>query len=326
VHYHAAYGVTLACDHAIPGLAVLPREAAADVMVKLGRLPPTLEPAELMRAEPRYVSSYLDADGTPVLKLWKADPRYFLLRYCEGIQFAVDEAGTEIWGNGPEKLSLDHTALYLRGPVMSFVLGLRGLVCLHASAVVIDGRAVGFAGPPSAGKSTTAAAFTQRGFAGLSDDILAISANGGGFVVQPGYPRLCLWPGSAAALGRPMDDLPRLVPDDEKRYIQLEPGNGSFHDEPAPLGAIYILSPRAAGSCEAGVAGLQGADELLSLLANNYGTGLLDRERRAKEFAVLGRVANEVPVRKAHAPRDPGSLGELCDVILRDFRASLEKK
>jgi hypothetical protein len=325
VYYHTAYGLSLAAESVVPGLALLPAHAPADIEIKLRQLPPDLLPADLTRGQPRFISPYLLADGTPVMKMWKGDQGYSFIRYSDGVEFAVNEAGSEIWVRWLDGLSLDHAALFLRGPVMSLVLGLRGFLCLHASAVVIDGRAVGFAGPPGAGKSTTAALFASSGFSLLSDDLLALSIQGETLTAHPAYPRVCLWPESAALLGRVVEDLPRLVPDDEKRFIQLDPGNGSFHNKPAPLGAIYILSPHAQGSCAPGLQELEGAEEIVSLLANNYGTGLLDRERRAKEFTMLGRVVGQTHIRRVRVPRHPARLDEVRELILGDFRAAPPK-
>ena len=42
---------------------------------------------------------------------------------------------------------------------MGFVMLLRGIVCLHASAIAIDDEAIALLGPAGSGKSTTAAAF-----------------------------------------------------------------------------------------------------------------------------------------------------------------------
>jgi len=291
----------------------------------MAQLPPGILPSDITRGEPWYESPFHDENGAPIQSMWETPGGYFLILCHGGITFALDRAGSEIWARWPENILPEDAALWLRGPVMGFLMALRGFVCLHASAVVIDGSAVAFAGPAGAGKSTTAAAFAHRGFAALTDDIAAISAKGGRFVVQPAYPWLCVWPGSAAALGPSVEALPRLIPDNEKRYIELQPGDGTFHDKPAPLGAIYVLPPRVADSGGPEIEQLKGAEELLSLLANNYGSGGLARERRGTEFSLLGQLASQVPVRRVRRPRGPSCAEELCELILRDFRASLEK-
>jgi hypothetical protein len=323
---YSVFGLCVSADGCLPGFIPVPCGDHTDIRIKLGQLPPSISPGEITRGEPWYTHPYLDENGAPLLKMWEAPGGYLLVLCHGGITFAIDRAGSEIWGSWPERLTLELAALWLRGPVMTFLMALRGFVCLHASAVVIDGRAVVFAGPAGSGKSTTAAAFVRRGFAALSDDIAAISTNAGTVTVQPAFPQLCLWPESAVALRSSVEALPRLVPDAEKRYVELRTGNGGFHDEPAPLGAIYVLRPKVAGSGGPEIERLAGTEELLSLLANHHGSAGLARERRGMEFNFFGRIASQVPIRRVRVPRGVPCAEELCDAILSDFRASLEKK
>ena len=55
------------------------------------------------------------------------------------------------------------------------------MVCPHASTVVIGGRAVAFCGPQGAGKSTTAVALAQQGYAVPAEDVAALDDRGSGF-------------------------------------------------------------------------------------------------------------------------------------------------
>jgi hypothetical protein len=88
--------------------------------------------------------------------------------------------------------------LALLGPVLAALLQQRGDLVLHASAVEIDGAAVGFLGGRGAGKSTMAAALLRRGYPLLTDDILAVSLEDGSPRVLPGFPQLKLWPDAVA--------------------------------------------------------------------------------------------------------------------------------
>jgi hypothetical protein len=56
-------------------------------------------------------------------------------------------------------------------------------------------------------------------------------------------------------------------------------------------------------------------------VTNTYVTRLMDRALRAREFDLLGRVVESVPVRRVVPHTDPIRLERLCDVILEDFRA-----
>jgi hypothetical protein len=45
----------------------------------------------------------------------------------------------------------------------------------------------------------------------------------------------------------------------------------------------------------------------------------MDKQMRAREFDILGRVMAHVPLRRVTPHTDPGRLGELCDRLLSDF-------
>lgn len=91
--------------------------------------------------------------------------------------------------------------LFLAGSVYSAVAAINGFLPLHASAVLIDGRAVAFTGAPGAGKSTTAAALQARGFAIVADDTVVLDLSGARPMCLPGHKRLKLWPDSLALTG-----------------------------------------------------------------------------------------------------------------------------
>lgn len=319
MHYYSAYGLSIASKQPIPGFARLEGCVAADIVVQLGMLPSWLDEYELSRRPPIFATSGIDTDGTPLQRIWETPAGQFLVRFSDGVTFVVDGAGQEIWGNWNNGLSFDLAAQFLRGPMMSFVLGLHGYVCLHASAVVIDGKAAIFAGASGAGKSTTALAFARSGFPVLTDDIVAFSENGRGFHVLPGYPRICVWP-APAVVGPSVETMPRIIPEEDKRYFSLE-SDGTYHPFATELGAVYLLEPRAAGSCEIGVERLAGAEGMVRLLANNCGSVRLSKKHRAHEFELLSQITRQVPLRRVYVPREPGRLDDLRDLLLRDFRS-----
>ena len=227
---------------------------------------------------------------------------------------------------------IEDTCTYLVGPVLGFAMRLRGVVCLHASAVVVGGRAVAFCGAPGAGKSSTAAAFAQMGYPVLAEDVAALDDRGDAFAVQPGYPRVNLWPDSAAALCGSADALPAITPTWAKRYLPLHRGVGFpachagipagmsslFHDRPAPLAAIYILGARLPQP-RPEIRSLKPMDALIALASNTYTPYLLDAIMRAREFDVLSRLTRTVPVRAVSPPADIASISALCDGVLSDF-------
>ena len=318
---YRVYGLPLLANRAIPGLAGQPAAATNQWQVWLGSMPAGINARERAESACLYISNNRSDDGEPSWKICRlAEENYLRFRFCDGTDFVIDRHGRRIWANWPEPLTLEDAATYLLGPVLGFVLRLIGTTCLHASAVVIAGRAVAFIGAPGSGKSTTAAAFARLGYAVLSDDIVALSQRSGNFVAEPGYPRLNLWPDSASAVCGLADGLPRITPTWDKRYLDLASDSPRFQSQPLPLAALYFFGARSDDPSAPFIDSLPVHRGLIELIGNSYANHLLDHQLRAKEFSVLGRLANALPLRRLIPNADPSQLPELCQTILDDVR------
>jgi hypothetical protein len=270
-----------------------------------------------------YQSAYTDDSGSPALRIWRsADGLYLRLAYYDGMQFWLERTGKEIWAIWPEASTLEDASAYILGPVLGVVLRLRGVTCLHASAVALDGQAVAFVGAEGAGKSTTAAAFAREGHSVLSDDVVALTEDELGFLVVPAYPHLCLWPDSVATLYGSANALPHFSTGWEKHRLSLGDGKTRFEKQPLPLGAIYFLGQRRSDRAPF-VEVIRPQAALLSLVADTFANKILDRELRAREFEVLGRLVRTVPVQRVIPHSEASRVRDLCRVIREDF-ASLQ--
>jgi hypothetical protein len=318
--YYSVYGLNVFSSLPIPGVKALPKTVEADVRVSL-QSTPQLDVSAMAPAKDWYTSLLRDEKNEPSLKVWKiGDGGCFRLRYCDGTEFFLSESGNEIWATWPEDLTLEDTATYLLGPIFGFLLRLRGVTCLHASAIAVDGRAIALIGPPGAGKSTTAAAFTQRGYPTLSEDVVALCDRGNSFLAQPGYPLIRLWPESVQALFGSKDALPPLTPNWDKRYLDLTQNGFSFQRQPLPLAALYILDERSDDPAAPFVEAIPSETGLVELLTHTYTNYLLDQRMRAREFDLLGRLVKNMQLRRLKPHSDPARVAELCALILDDFR------
>jgi hypothetical protein len=265
-----------------------------------------------------YASDYKDSLGEPALRIWRVREGQFLrLEYFDGTQFWLDSKGRRVWATWPKNLTIEDTATYLLGPVLGLLLRLRGVTCLHASAVSFGDCAVAFVGSEGAGKSTTAAAFAQQGCAVISDDIVALAEINGSFHAYPAYPYLCLWPESVKSIYGSADALPRLSENYEKRCLSLERQNLRFESRTLPLRAIYILGERRSDPAPV-IEFVSPQKSIFAVVANTFATNVLDSEMRAKEFAALGRLIPRIRVREVIAHTDPARLPDLCQRIRED--------
>jgi hypothetical protein len=268
--------------------------------------------------ETSYIADYKSPCGEPALRVFRVlDGQYYRFRYADETEFVVDNAGSEVWAAWREPLTIEDTATYLLGPVMGFVMLLRGIVCLHASAVAIGDEAIAFLGPAGSGKSTTAAAFAERGYSVLAEDVVTLDDRGDRFLVRPGYPCIRLWPAAVKALYGSETHLPKLTPNWDKCYLDL---SENFQREPLRVGAIYHLGERRHDATAPFVQALDRVDGLMSLVANTYATKLMDKQMRAREFELLTRVVNHVRLRRVTPHADPARLDDLCTRIIADFQ------
>ncbi|MBI2677669.1 MAG: serine/threonine protein kinase [Candidatus Koribacter versatilis] len=243
---------------------------------------------------------------------------YLRMLYADGTSFVVDRAGANVWAASPAG-TLEDTATYLLGPVLAYVLRLRGHLSLHASAVRVGDCALALVGPQGAGKSTTAAAFAQLGNAILTDDTAVVVEQAGGFMVRPGNPLVRLWDDSVTCLFGTPEALPRLTPTWDKRYLDLRGNSYRFETLTLPLAVIYLLGARAGRGMGTNIVPVSGSAALMALVANTTSNHLLDGDMRARELERVGLLANQVTLRHVTPADDPANVRQLCEAILEDF-------
>ena len=319
---YRAYGLTLCCNTPVSALR---QERIGleryDIVISLG---PETDWVREARRLPSHLEhprpGAVEGDDSPFALTSYGAGEFFELAYGNEALFFVDAAAERVWGTCLPPLTNEDVATYLLGPVMGFVLRRRSVMALHASAVAVEGRAVVLCGESQAGKSTTAAALALRGIPVLCEDITPLIEEAGRFQVEPGYPRVCLWPDAVEKLFGARDALPRLTPSWEKFFLPLDGRNAKFDERRRVVRAVYFLAPRVAEADAPRIEEVGAREALLQLVQNTYMNWLLDRNQRAAEFDAVSRLVTQVPMRRIVPHADPGRIGELCDLILADAR------
>lgn len=318
---YTSYGLSVVADTRIPGLAPSDDLGGYDVCIHFEQMPSRLGALDRSRW---YESPNANRHGRPNLKISRLSDGAFHFEYDDQIEFLIERDGGDVWCNWSGAATLADAAVYLRGPILGFVLRLRGVVCLHASAVAIGQGAIAILAPAGGGKSTTAATFAKLGFPVLSDDVAALEPRGDELLVLPGYPRVNLWPDAAEALYGARDNLQRMTPaigiNDwwDKRFVDLEPGT-QFCVTPLPLAAVYVLGDRTAGTGPASIDAISPQDAFMWLTDGTSVNYALDESMRATEFRLLGQLVRTVPVRHVTPHNSHDNLREMCVAILNDF-------
>lgn len=249
-----AFGLALDAGYEIPGTAGRAPRGARPVRLELTR---ALAPGRKAHriAETGGISVDHDEDG-------------YLIRAPAHGAIRVDPSGAVVvTALGPDA-DPERWQMLLVGQGLPLAAVLRGLEPLHASAVVMGGRAVALAGPPGGGKSSLAAALVARGATFLTDDVLAVESSGGtGLLAYPGPSR----PG----LDR--------------------------HPDPVELAAVCLLQRRAAGA-RARAAPLEAPDPR-DLLGTTFNAFVSEPARSERHLEVSARLATGTVLR-ADVPED----------------------
>ena len=272
-----------------------------------------------------YTSYGLAENGVPYLSVWKQyqeEKTFLIIRYSNGSStafFISDKRGENVSVYYPKEIAIRDIITYFTGPVIGCILRLKNKVCLHASVVNIDNKAIAFIGEKTAGKSTLIAHLAASGYPVLSDDIAVLFPKEGAYFVHTGYPRLRLWENTVNNLeGVQTADLEPVLSFVKKYYLPLSTEKVSqwkFQQTPLPLEAVFYLMPRNEEN-QCAVKALGALERFLKLKQNIYADYMLEEEMQKIEFEVLGAFVNDKSVYAIDRPDDLSSLDRVSELIV----------
>ena len=291
---YTAYGLEIRSAFPLPSL--LPgRGREPDVVVRRAELAPPREE---------------EVDGITFTRATDRDVYYFV----RGAGGVLARDGREILADplpGPTEAGFHNL---VTGIGLGLALHQRGASSLHASAVAVDGGAVGFFGWKGMGKSTTAGALYRRGHRVVTDDVLVLRHHDDGVEATPAFPSLKLWPQSAEALGDDPEALPRLHPAAEKRSRAVADG---FAPGPLPLRALYVLD---FDDGPLRVEAVPAREACVELLRHSFSLRILgEAAATPAHLAWTARLAARVPVRRLVRERRLEALDAVADCVEEDL-------
>lgn len=291
---YRAFGLTLQSQIALPELPASSRPEEPDVQLSLGAVTPCPS-----RPPPL-------GDG-----VW-AGPETFIME-APGVAAIEARRGRELIVERQAGAAEADVRAFVLGSAIGALLHQRGILPLHASAVVAEGAAAAFVGPSGAGKSTLALALHDRGLPLLADDICALrGVPEGPVTVAPGLIRMKLWRESLTATGRSTEDLTPVVGGLDKYQW---PAVAVAVDLDHPLAAIYRLSTVETGPTE--IVRLQGVAAVKVVMDNTFRGQLVEpMGRTAAHWTQCLAVTRKTPVFEFRRRRDLSLLPNDADRII----------
>ncbi len=234
-------------------------------------------------------------------------------------EFMVSADGLSINCRRFKESSFESFQVYMLGQALSFALVKQGIEPLHATVVVVNGRAAAFLGESGFGKSSLAACFIEAGYSVLTDDALVLQEFRSSLVAHPGPPRIKLFPQIARRFLDAATDSVSMNQETKKLILSIN--SKCTCAMPVPLGAIYVVAGPCEVSCSQPVSiqPLTPREGFLALVKNTFNSRLVSPERVQRKFLTSARVASLISPKKLSYPRILDRLPEVREAVLNDL-------
>lgn len=177
---YSAFGLIIESEIKLPELVSLKEQneksenIPIDIYITFGQIPKSI-------------------DDSKIKSIWyEAALGEYLLK-VDGIANYYVKDGKKIIIEPNENSLEEDIRVFLLNSVFSAILQQRGILVFHASAAVVNGKSIVFAGISDSGKTAIALSLYDRGYDLICDEICAIKIENGEPMVLGGIPQLNVW-------------------------------------------------------------------------------------------------------------------------------------
>lgn len=295
-HAYRLAKLKIESDLALPDLTPWdgPATSPADIAFRLGTVPLRLE-------APDRVEAIFQTRGRDEYLLTLPGTGRILIRGGREVTIDVERNADPV-----------NTRALLTGPIQAVLWHQRGLLPLHANAVVIDGQTIALAGNSATGKSALTATLAQYGHEILADDICVIDVDAPRVTALPGVACLRLWQDTLDRLGIASDGLSPALSGKEKFFVDRWSGCRT----PRDLAAVVVLVRRTNNPLAIErLSGIAAVRALRDMVHTRRPASALGRD--GEIFAAVTKImASGVTVWRLHLPDDPACLGDAAAKVL----------
>lgn len=302
---YRVYGLTVASSRPIFGDAPTVSTDHPDVVIEHGN---------------REVSSRRPDDAEILLTYKREAVDYYCARVADGslLLVFVGACEFEVSANLDRVIVRRHVGavdgiedVLTSGALMAFLLYVRGVLVLHASAVEVDGRVIAFTGGSGRGKSTMATLMCAAGARILTDDLLRVDFENGVALARKGSSDLRLRKGADDLAATFSGDAPGQDASADARQLLRPPGRAV---DRIPLAAVFLPIPTR-DSDAVRIEKLPPTQAVFVLLNSPRLFGWLDPTVRARQFELMSTLLADVPFYFIHVPWGPPFSAEIARAV-----------